>query len=127
MEVYVNDMVVKSLHGEEHPDDFRNVFDTLRRHHLKLNASKCAFGVGLGKFLGFMVTQRGIEANPDQISAIVNLKPPKSVCEVQRLSGMAAALNRFIFKSLERCRPFFDLIKKGKSFQWGDKSDRAFE
>jgi hypothetical protein len=127
VEVYVDDMVVKSLPGEEHLDDLRNVFNTLKHHHLKLNASKCAFGVGSRKFLGFMVTQRRIEANLDQISAIVNLKPPKSVREVQRLIGMMAALNCFISKSAERCRPFFDLIKKGKSFQWGDKSSRAFE
>jgi hypothetical protein len=94
---------------------------------LKLNAAKCAFGVGSGKFLGFMVTQRDIEANPDQIAAIQGLQPPKNVREVQRLTGMAAALNRFISKSAEKCRPFFDLIKKGKNFAWSEESDQAFE
>ena len=78
-------------------------------------------------FLGFTKSQREIEANPDQISIIVNLRPPKSVREVQRLTEMPAALNHFISKSAERCRPFFDLIKKGKSFQWRDKSDQPFE
>jgi hypothetical protein len=120
VEVYIDDMVVKSVLAEDHLGDLRAVFNTLRRHRLKLNASKCAFGVRSGKFLGFMVTQRGIEANLDQITAILNLKPPRTVREVQRLTGMAAALNRFISWSAEKCRPFFDLIKKGRNFHWGD-------
>ena len=127
VEVYNDDMVVKSILAEDHLRDLQAVLNTLRRHRLKLNASKCAFGVGSGKFLGFMVTQRGIEANPDQISVILDLKPPRTVREVQRLTGMAAALNRFISRSAEKCRPFFDLIKKGKNFHWGDQSDQAFE
>ena len=116
VEVYIDDMVVKSILSEDHLRDLRPVLDMLRRHRLKLNASKCAFDVGSGKFLGFMVTQRGIKANPDQISAILDLKPPRTVREVQKLTGMAAALNRFISRSAEKCRPFFDLIKKGKNF-----------
>ena len=92
-------MVVKSIFAGDHLSDLRAVFNTLRRHLLKLNASKCAFGVGSRKFLGFMVTQRGIEANPDQITTILNLKPPRTVREVQRLTGMATALNRFISRS----------------------------
>ena len=67
IEVYVDDMLVKSLDEDKHLDDLRETFDTLRRHQMKLNPSKCAFGVSLGKFLGFMVSQRGIEANPDKI------------------------------------------------------------
>ena len=127
VEVYIDDMVVKSIKGTDHVEDLRKVFEILRRHNLKLNATKCAFGIGSGKFLGFLVTQCGIEANPDQIAAIQGLQPPKNIREVQRLTGMAAALNRFISKSAERCRPFFDLIKKGKSFIWNEESDRAFE
>uniref|UniRef100_A0A2N9HPE1 Uncharacterized protein n=1 Tax=Fagus sylvatica TaxID=28930 RepID=A0A2N9HPE1_FAGSY len=127
VEVYIDDMVVKSIKSTDHIEDLRKVFEILRTHSLKLNATKCAFGVGSGKFLGFLVTQRGIEANPDQIAAIQGLQPPRNVREVQRLTGMAAALNRFISKSAEKCRPFFDLIKKGKSFVWNEESDRAFE
>ena len=82
VEVYIDDMVVKSIFAEDHLGDLRAVFNTLRQHHLKLNASKCAFGVRSGKFLRFMVTQRGIEANSDQITAILNLKPPRTVREV---------------------------------------------
>ena len=127
VEVYIDDMVVKSVKGMNHVEDLEQVFGILRRHNLKLNASKCAFGVGSGKFLGFLVTQHGIEANPNQIAAIQGLQPPRNVREVQRLTGMAAALNRFISKSAEKCRPFFDLIKKGKSFAWSEESDLAFE
>ena len=69
-------MVVKSKMVTEHLGDLDDIFDILRRHKLRLNASKCSFGVGSGKFLGYMVTHRGIEVNPDQIKAINDLKPP---------------------------------------------------
>ena len=71
-------MVVKSKVESEHINNLRNIFEILRRHKLRLNASKCSFGVGLGKFLGYMVTDRGIEVNPDQIRAINNLQPPQN-------------------------------------------------
>ena len=73
VEVYIDDMVVKSKLVSEHLADLSNIFDILRRHKLRLNASKCSFGVGSGKFLGYMVTHRGIEINPDQIRAINSL------------------------------------------------------
>ena len=77
-------------------DDLGNIFGTLRKHKLRLNASKCSFGVGSGKFLGYMVTHRGIEVNPDQVKAINNLQPPRNPKEVQKLTAITAALNRFI-------------------------------
>ena len=86
-------MVVKSKLVFEHLADFVNIFKILRRHKLRLNASKCSFGVGSGKFLGYMVTHRGIEVNPDQIRAINSLQPPQNPKEVQKLNGMMAALN----------------------------------
>ena len=76
IEIYVDDMVVKSKVVSEHLGDFGSTFGVLRKHKLRLNASKCSFGVGLGKFLGYMVTHRGIEVNPDQIKAINDLKQP---------------------------------------------------
>ena len=87
MEVYVDDMLVKSLDEERHLDDLQETFDTLRRYNMKLNPSKCAFGVSLGKFLGFMVSHRGIEANPDKVQAILNMEPPRNIKEVQSLIG----------------------------------------
>ena len=100
-------MVVKNKLESEHINDLGNIFEILRRHKLRLNASKCSFGVGSGKFLGYMVTHHGIEINPDQIKAINNLQPPRNPKEVQKLIEMTAALNRFIFRSANKCRPFF--------------------
>ena len=93
IEIYVDDMVVKSKVVFEYLGDLGRIFDTLRKHKLHLNASKCSFGVGSGKFLGYIITHRGIEVDPDQIKAIHNLKPPQNPKEVQKLTGMIAALN----------------------------------
>ena len=97
IEVYIDDMMVKSKVVSEHVGNLGNIFEIVRRHKLRLNASKCSFSMGLGKFLGYMVTHCGIEINPDQIKAINSLQPPRNPKEVQRLTGMTAALNRFIF------------------------------
>ena len=75
IEIYIDDMVVKSKTESKHVNDLRDIFRILRRHKLRLNASKCSFGVGLGKFLGYMVTHFGIEVNLDQIKVINNLQP----------------------------------------------------
>ena len=93
IEIYIDDMVVKSKAESEHVNDLRNIFDILRKHKLRLNASKCSFGVGSRNFLGYMVTHCGIEVNLDQIKAINNLQPPRNPIEVQKLTGMTAALN----------------------------------
>ena len=93
IEIYVDDMVVKSKVVSKHLEDLGGIFNVLRRHKLRLNASKCSFGVGSSKFLGYMVTHRGIEVNPDQIKAINDLKPLRNTKEVQKLTGMIAALN----------------------------------
>ena len=93
IKIYVDDMVVKSKVESEHLGDLGSTFNVLRKHKLRLNASKCSFGVGSCKFLGYMVTYRGIEVNPDQIKAINDLKPPRNAKEVQKLTGMIAALN----------------------------------
>ena len=87
VEVYVDDMLVKSLDEEEHLDNLQETFDTLRRFSMKSNPGKCVFGVSLGKFLGFMVSHRETEANPEKIKAILNMKPPQSIKEVQSLTG----------------------------------------
>ena len=127
IEIYVDDMVVKRKVVTEHLEDLGNIFDVLRRHKLRLNASKCSFGVGSGKFLGYMVTHRGIEVNPDQIKAIRELKPPRNAKNVQKLTGMIAALNRFISRSVDRCRPFYLLINKWKGFEWSEECIVAFQ
>ena len=127
IEIYIDDMVVKSKVVSEHLGDLRVIFEILRSYKLRLNASKCSFGVGLGKFLGYMVTHKGIEVNPDQIKAINNLRTPRNPKEVQKLTGMAATLNMFISRSADRCRPFFLLINKWKNFEWTEKCAKAFQ
>ena len=117
IEIYIDDMVVKSKVVSEHLGDLGTIFEILRMYKLRLNASKCSFGVGSGKFLGYMVTHRGIEVNPDQIKAINNLQSPRNPQEVQKLTGMIVALNRFISRSADKCRPFFLLINKWKGFE----------
>jgi len=124
VEVYVNDMLVKSLDEGKHLDDLQETFDMLRQYNMKLNPSKCAFGVSSGKFLGFMVSHRGIEANPDKIRAILNMKPPRSIKEVQSLTGQIVTLNRFVSKATNKCLLFFKVLKK--KFKWTDELLESF-
>ena len=127
IEVYIDDMVVKSKVVSEHVGDLRKNFEILRKHKLRLNASKCSFGVGSGKFMGYMVTHRGIEVNLDQIKAISNLQLPQNSKEVQKLTGMTAALNQFISRSADRYIPFFLLMNKWKWFKWTEECALALK
>ena len=85
-------------------------------YNIKLNPNKCVFGVTAGKFLRFMLSQRGIEVNPEKIQAILELASPKTVKEVQSLNGKVAVLNRFVSRATDKCLPFFRTLKK--SFEW---------
>ena len=125
VQVHVDNMLVKSRREEDHLKDLKETFDTLRSYNMKLNPRKCTFGVTTGKFLGFMVSQRGIEANPDKIRAIMEMKPPRNVKEVQSLNGKVATLNRFVSRATDKCLPFFHTLKK--SFEWTDECQQAFE
>ena len=118
-------MLVKSLHEDDHLDDLRETFDTLRSYNMKLNPNKCAFGVTAGKFLGFMVSQRGIKVNLEKIQAIMELEPPRTVKEVQSLNGKIVALNRFVSRAMDRCLLFFRTLRK--SFEWMDECETAFD
>ena len=91
---------------------------------MKFNPAKCSFGVSAGKFLGFIVSNRGIEANPDKIKAVLDISPPSSIKEVQHLTGRIAALSRFVSKASDTCQPFFQVIKK--AFQWDTQCEEAF-
>ena len=91
---------------------------------MKLNPKKCAFRVASGKFLGFMVSHRGIETNLEKIKAILDMKPPQNVKEVQFLTGRVAALNRFVSKTTDKCLPFFRVLKR--AFEWTDECQQAF-
>ncbi|GMP79431.1 hypothetical protein CsSME_00034981 [Camellia sinensis var. sinensis] len=125
VEVYIDDMVVKTRETKDHLEDLKTVFDILKTYRLQLNTSKCAFGVGSGKFLGYLVTRRGIEASPDQIKAILELKSPTSVKQVHMLTGRAAALTRFISRSFDKCKHFFSLVNKATDFLWTEEYEVA--
>ena len=116
VQVYVDDMLVKSQREEDHLEDLRETFNTFRSYNMKLNLGKCAFRVTVGKFLEFMVSQKGIEANPDKIWAIIEMAPLRNVKEVQSLNSKVAALNRFVSRATDKCLPFFRTLKK--SFKW---------
>ena len=125
VEAYVDDMVIKTKEGT-HAKDLAETFENLRAHQMKLNPSKCVFGVTAGKFLGFMVSERGIEANPEKIQALVDMKEPTTVKEMQRLNGRVAALGRFIAKSAERSLPFFKALRGAQDFVWTEECAKAF-
>ena len=116
---------MKSLRENNHLDNLQETFDTLRSYNMKLNPSQCVFKVTAGKFLGFMVSQKGIEVKPEKVRAIMELGLPRTVKEVQSLNGEIAALNRFISKATDKCLPFFCTLRK--SFEWTDKCQKAFE
>ena len=118
-------MLVKSLRENDHLDNLQETFNNLRSYNMKLNPSKCMFRVTAGKFLGFMVSQRGIEVNPEKVSAIMELEPPRTVKKVQSLNGKIAALNRFVSKATDKCLSFFHTLRK--SFEWTDECQKAFE
>ncbi|KAK0601168.1 hypothetical protein LWI29_021826 [Acer saccharum] len=127
MEVYVDDMLTKSITANRHTDDLRETFDVLVRYGMKLNPAKCVFGVPSGRFLGYQVHQRGIEVNPEKIQALAKMVSPRTLKDVQKLTGCLASLSRFIAKSTDRCLPFFKALKKGKGVEWNEDCEKAFQ
>jgi hypothetical protein len=124
MEVYVDDMLVKSMESLDHAHDLHEAFEMLKQYGMKLNPVKCAFGVSSRKFLGYMVLNRGIEANPEKIQAILEMQSPKTMKQLQQLTERLAALNRFISRSTDKCLPFFKILRK--AFEWSDECEEAF-
>ncbi|GKU96255.1 hypothetical protein SLEP1_g9507 [Rubroshorea leprosula] len=127
IEVYVDDMIVTSVRAEDHIDDLSETFQNLRRAQMKLNPLKCTFAVESGKFLGYVVSQKGIEVNLEKVEAVQQMEPPRTVKDVQRLTGRIAALHRFVARSAERCLPFFRALRELESFQWTDTCQQAFD
>jgi hypothetical protein len=123
---YVDDIVVASKNKEDHLANLAETFANMREARLRLNPEKCVFRVHQGKILGYLVSHREIEANPTKIQAIINMMPPQSTRDVQRLTGRLAALNRFISKSAERSLPFLKTLHGAKDFAWGPEQAAAF-
>ncbi|XP_072062295.1 uncharacterized protein [Arachis hypogaea] len=125
LEVYVDDMVVKSQQDHIHDTDLEEVFNQVRKHSMRLNTEKCAFGVNTD--LGFMLTARGIEANLEKCDAIINMRSPRSIKEIQQLNGRLAALSRFIPAISTHSQHFFHALKKQTQFNWNTDCETAFQ
>jgi hypothetical protein len=123
----VHDIIVKSTKQENHIADLQETFANFIQAGLKLNPEKCVFGVKKGKFLGCLVSTKGIDANPSKIEAIPRMEPPSTKKGAQRLAGRLASLNRFISRSVERNLPFFEILKSAEVFQWSLAQQKAFE
>jgi hypothetical protein len=119
------DDVVKTRDSSTLIDDLEETFTSPREYRWKLKPNKCVFRVPSGKLLGFIIIQRGIEANPEKISAINSMKAPTCIKDVQKLTGCMEALNRFISKLGERGLPFFKLLKNQEKFVWTPEADQA--
>lgn len=127
IEVYVDDMIAKSQKGEDHVTNLRKLFERLRKYQLKLNPAKCTFGVKSGKLLGFIVSERGIEVDPDKIKAIKNLAPPNTQKEVRSFLGRLNYIARFISQLTSKCDPIFRLLKKNNPGEWNEDCQEAFD
>ncbi|XP_074590619.1 uncharacterized protein LOC141846475 [Curcuma longa] len=126
VEVYVDDILIKSKKVEQLTEDMEEIFGTLRQYDLKLNPNKCPFGVKGGCFLSYIVTERGIEANPAKVRALQDMASPRNVREVQKLVGKITLLSRFISHSAERSLPFFKVLRWATRFSWDEKCEQAF-
>jgi len=102
------------------------LFTTIAKYRLKLNPEKCVFRVEAGKFLGFMLSERGIEANLDKCAAIIAMRSPASVKEVQQLTGRMAALSRFVSAGGDKSHPYFQCLKRNSRFVWTEECETSF-
>ena len=122
----MDDIVVKTKQHLTLLGDLKETFANLREYMVKLNPEKCVFGVLARKLLGFLVSERGIEANPEKIKAIERMRKPARLRDVQKFIGCLASINRFLSRLGERVLPLYQLMKKTKSFEWNDQADEAF-
>ncbi|GJZ21873.1 reverse transcriptase domain-containing protein [Tanacetum coccineum] len=130
LEVYVDDLVIKSRTEKEVIRDIEETFKTLGEINMKLNPKKCAFGMREGTFLGYKVDADGLRVCSDKVEAVLNLPSPNCLKEVQKLNGKLASLNRFLSKSAEKSLPFFKTLKKcikKSDFQWTAEAEMAFK
>ena len=126
VQAYVDDMVVTSREKGQHVTDLEELFATIAKYRLKLNPEKCIFGVEAGKLLGFLLIERGIEANPEKCAAIMAMRSPASVKEVQQLTSRLAALSRFMSAGGEKGHPYFQCLKRNSRFVWTKECEEAF-
>ena len=126
VQVYVDEIFIKTYSARTLLDDLRETFAALNKYRINLNPKKCVFGVPVGKLLGYMVSTRGIEANPEKVQAIAKMQEPTDIKGVQQLTGRLAALSSFISRLGERTLPFYQLLWKGGKFEWTEEARSAF-
>ncbi|PKI42566.1 hypothetical protein CRG98_037046 [Punica granatum] len=127
VEVYVDDMIAKSEEGEDHFVNLKRLFDRLKKYKLRLNTAKCMFGARSGKLLGFVVSKRGIEVDPDKVKTIRELSPPSSVREVRGFVGRLNYIACFIANLTDKCLPLFRLLSKNAAIEWDEECQKAFD
>ncbi|GAU44722.1 hypothetical protein TSUD_88060 [Trifolium subterraneum] len=127
LEVYMNDMIVKSHEEVDHTIHLQKVFEQARKVNMRFNPEKCTFGIRAGKFFGFYLTERGIEANPDKCRAFTEFPTPNDKKSIQTLNGMLTALSRFVAKSAQHALPLFKLLRKESAFEWTEECEQALQ
>jgi ribonuclease HI/transposase InsO family protein len=127
IKAYVDDIVVKTRKADDLVDDLRIAFGCLRANRVKLNPEKCVFGVPRGMLLGYIVSQRGIEANPEKVAALERMSPIRDLKGVQKVLGCLAALSRFISRLGEKGLPLYRLLKKHERFSWTTEAQEALD
>jgi hypothetical protein len=127
VEAYVDDIVVKTRKADDLVNDLRVAFDCLRANGVKLNPEKCVFGVPRGMLLGYIVSQRGIEPNPEKVVALKRMGPIRDLKGVQKVLGCLAALSHFILRLGEKGLPLYRLLKKHERFSWAIEAQEALD
>ncbi|XP_071920618.1 uncharacterized protein [Coffea arabica] len=127
MEVYVDDIIIKSERAEDHLVDLERLFERLRKYDLKLNPAKCAFGAPAGKLLGFIVSKKGIEIDPAKIKAIREMPVPRTQKDVKSFLRKINFIGRFMAQLTHTCEPLFKLLKKNAPLHWSEECQQAFD
>ena len=127
IEVYVDDMIAKSQGEDEHVVNLRKPFERLRKFQLKLNPAKCTFEATFGKLLGFVVSKKGTEIDPDKVRAIQDLPPLRTQKEVRSFIGRLNYIARFISQMTAKCDPIFKMLQKNNSGEWDEECQVAFD
>ena len=122
----MDNMLIKSKTAGDHIEHLNHMFNILRKYRMKLDPMKCPFGVESSKFLGFMVNQRWIKANPEKINGLLEMSSLRKPQEVMSLAGRVATVSNFVSQATDRCAPSFNVLKGSKKFEWMDKCEQAF-
>ena len=127
VEVYVNDMIVKSKDRESHTINLRKFFKRIKEFRLRLNLQMCTFRVTAGEFIIFLVSGRRIKVDPSKIKVILEMPPPRSEKEIKGFLGRLQYISRFITKLASTCEPIFKLLRKNEPHTWNDECQKAFK